>query len=111
MYIDGKEYVPSVTVNIKEKTVEPPPPVPSLYYGDVDMDGKISAYDASLVLAEYTSVSSHGSSSLNADQRTAADVDGDGKIGASDAGAILSFYSYLAANGTEKDIRVWLKKL
>lgn len=106
MYINGKEYVPSVTVNIKKKTVEPPPP--SIKYGDVDLDGKVSAYDAALTLAEYAAGSAQKPSELKENQRLAADVDGDGKITAGDAGAILSFYTYLASGGKIQDIREWL---
>ena len=69
MYINGKEYVPSVTVNIKKKTVEPPP---SIKYGDVDLDGKISAYDAALTLAEYAAGSAQKPSELKENQRLAA---------------------------------------
>ena len=106
MYINGKEYVPSVTMNIKKKTVEPPPP--SIKYGDGDLDGKISAYDAALTLAEYAAGSAQKPSELKENQRLAADVDGDGKITAGDAGAILSFYTYLASGGKIQDIREWL---
>lgn len=106
MYINGKEYVPSVTVNIKEKAVEPPPS--SIKYGDVDLDGKISAYDAALTLAEYAAGSAQKPSELEENQRLAADVDGDGKITAGDAGAILSYYTYLASGGKIQDIREWL---
>lgn len=106
MYINGKEYVPSVTVNIKKKTVEPPPS--SIKYGDVDLDGKISAYDAALTLAEYAAGSAQKPSELKENQRLAADVDGDGKITAGDAGAILSFYTYLASGGKIQDIHEWL---
>ena len=105
MYINGKEYIPSVTVNIKEKAVEPPS---SDKYGDVDQDGKISAYDAALTLAEYAAGSANKPSELDENQRLAADVDGDGKITAGDAGAILSFYTYLASGGKIQDIREWL---
>lgn len=97
----------SVTVNIKDNQT----PQPGLNYGDIDGDGKISAYDASLTLSEYAALSAGRASTLTAEQRILADVDGDGKIGANDAGLILTFYSYLAGNGSEANIRDWLSKL
>lgn len=86
------------------------PPDPTILYGDIDGDKKISAYDASLVLTEYAE-SAAGNSTFTADQKKAADVNDDGKIGADDAGNILTFYSYLAGNGTEKDIKNWLQSI
>ena len=88
--MNGKEYKPSVTVSIREKNTDPPV---QIVPGDIDMDGKISAYDAALVLAEYAETSSGAPSSLNGMQRAAADIDGDGKITAGDAGEILTMYA------------------
>lgn len=90
VYVNGKEYKPSVTVSVREKNTDPPV---QIVPGDVDMDGKISAYDAALVLAEYAETSSGASSSLNGMQKAAADIDGDGKITAGDAGEILTIYA------------------
>lgn len=86
------------------------PPTPTILYGDIDGDKKISAYDASLVLTEYAE-SAAGNTTFTANQKKAADVNEDGKIGADDAGIILTFYSYLAGNGKEKDIKKWLQSI
>lgn len=65
--------------------------------GDVDMDGKITAFDAASVLTEYTELAAGRDSSLNANQKLVADVDNDGKITAFDAAKILTYYTELAA--------------
>lgn len=65
--------------------------------GDVDMDGKITAFDAASVLTEYTELAAGRESSLNANQKLVADVDEDGKITAFDAAKILTYYTELAA--------------
>lgn len=65
--------------------------------GDVDMDGKVTAFDAACVLAEYTSLSAGRDSSLNNNQRLVADIDKDDKITAFDAAKILTYYTLLSA--------------
>ncbi len=64
---------------------------------DVNMDGKITAVDASLVLNEYSELSSGSISSFCAIQKKAADINGDEFIDARDASLILSRYAELQA--------------
>lgn len=65
--------------------------------GDVDMDGKITAYDAACVLTEYATLSAGKESTLNSGQRLVADVDKDNKITAYDASIILTNYARISA--------------
>lgn len=74
-----------------------PPDDNETLMGDVDMDGKITAFDAACVLTEYSVLSAGSESSLNANQKLAADVDNDGKVTAFDAAKILNYYAELAA--------------
>jgi hypothetical protein len=76
--------------------------------GDVNMDGKVNAVDASETLREYASRSTSGEPYLTEIQRLAADVDRNGKVDAIDASYILMYYSYLSTGGTD-DIEVYLK--
>lgn len=63
--------------------------------GDADLDDKITASDASLVLQEYASLSGGNKLSLNEKQFSAADMNSDGKIDARDAAKILRKYAEL----------------
>lgn len=65
--------------------------------GDIDMDGKITAYDAASVLTEYATISANMESTLDSGQRIIADVDKDGKITAYDASIILTNYARISA--------------
>jgi len=67
--------------------------------GDVNDDGKIDATDATLVLVNYSLLSTGEKMQLTESQQKAADVNGDGKIDASDATMILQYYSYLSTGG------------
>ena len=67
--------------------------------GDVDGNGKINSSDASLVLMEYSALSTTGISKLSERQKQAADVNGDKSVNASDASKILAYY---AATSTGK---------
>lgn len=60
--------------------------------GDVNFDGKITAVDASLVLAEIANIAA-GTPTFTPEQFEAADMDGDGKLTAADASAILRIYN------------------
>lgn len=68
--------------------------------GDVDLDGKITASDAALVLSEYAALAANGESVLDKNQKLVADVDADGKITAFDAAKILAYYADAAAGNT-----------
>ncbi len=67
--------------------------------GDVNEDRKIDANDATLVLVNYSLLSTGEAIQLTEAQQKAADVNGDGKIDASDATMILQYYSYLSTGG------------
>ena len=67
--------------------------------GDVNEDRKIDANDATLVLVNYSLLSTGEKMQLTESQQKAADVNGDGKIDASDATMILQYYSYLSTGG------------
>ena len=59
------------------------------YFGDVDLDGKITASDAQTVLTW----AHNGVAGVSADKKKRADVDGDGNISVTDAETILTYYS------------------
>lgn len=67
--------------------------------GDVNFDGKITAVDASMVLAEYTRILNGEEPTFTPEQFEAADMDDSGTLTASDASAILAIY----ANGGTPD--------
>ncbi|SFY06807.1 leucine-rich repeat protein [Ruminococcus sp. XPD3002] len=69
--------------------------------GDLNDDGKIDATDATLVLVNYSLLSTGEKIQLTESQQKAADVNGDGKIDASDATMILQYYSYLSTGGKD----------
>ena len=77
---DNSNGVPSVNVQV-ETTNDP-----LAVYGDVNGDGKITSYDASLILQYVV-----GNIGENALDINAADVDGNGKITSYDASLILQF--------------------
>ena len=69
--------------------------------GDLNDDGKIDANDATLVLVNYSLLSTGEPIQLTESQQKAADVNGDGKIDSSDATTILQYYSYLSTGGKD----------
>lgn len=73
----------------------------SVMPGDVDGDGIITGSDATVVLAEYTRLSSEQEGSFTSYQFAAADVDNDGIITGSDATTILRWYTDLSS-GSDK---------
>ena len=80
--------------------------------GDTSGNNDIDAEDASLVLAEYSALSTSSPSTFDDIKTWAADVDGNGKIDSNDASAILAFYAYLSTNNDtfQIDIREWINK-
>lgn len=68
--------------------------------GDVDLDGKIAASDAALVLSEYAALAANGGSVLDKNQKLVADVDSDEKITAFDAAKILEYYADASSGKT-----------
>ena len=69
---------------------------PKAMMGDVDGDGQITAYDATLALtafSEKTAGYAEGERSLTPAQEQIADVDGDGELTAFDATMILTYFN------------------
>ena len=69
--------------------------------GDVNEDSSINASDATLVLVNYSLLSTGEKMQLTEYQQKAADVNRDGKIDASDATMILQYYPYLSTGGKD----------
>ncbi len=67
--------------------------------GDLNSDGVIDASDATIVLVEYSSLSTGHAPSFSPELIVAADLNNDNVIDASDASIILSYYSYLSTGG------------
>lgn len=88
----------------EKKAVEYPEP---LSIGDVNEDGVVDASDASLILSEYSVLSTGEKSFPSNEFKSIADINGDGLIDASDASEILDFYSFSSTSGIEIDIMQW----
>ena len=69
--------------------------------GDVDSSSTVDAADASVVLGEYSILSTGGTSKFTAAQNKSADVNKDGAIDSSDASYILAYYAYLSTGGSK----------
>lgn len=80
----------------------------NLSKGDINSDGFVDAVDASLILMEYSTLSTNGISMFSDSQKISADINKDGLTDACDSSLILAFYAYLSTNGTEIDIEKWL---
>ena len=76
--------------------------------GDVNNDGFVDASDASVVLAEYSSLSTNKVSALNEMQKKTADVNFDEIIDSRDASTILEFYSYLSTSNDNISMEEWI---
>lgn len=72
-------------------------------------DSIIDASDASLVLAEYSAVSTGSESTFSENEKKAADIDSNGKIDANDATAILAYYSYIST-GNSGSLKYYMNK-
>ena len=81
-------------------------PLPQYDLGDVNLDGKINAKDASLALVAYAENETNPDR-LTAVQKAAADVDFDGKITAKDASKILRFVAFVQDH-PDIDMRTWI---
>lgn len=73
--------------------------VPSL--GDPNGDGVVDAKDASLILSEYSLLSTGEKATFTSAQKQAADVNTDGLTDSKDSSRILGYYSYLSTGGKE----------
>lgn len=67
--------------------------------GDVDNDGIVDADDATIILIEYSSLSTDGKSILSDVQKKSADVDNNGMINSDDASCVLGYYAYVSTGG------------
>ena len=74
-----------------------PSPVCSL--GDINGDKSINAVDASVILSDYSRVSTCGTSAFTVSQKSCSDVNKDGSINAVDASCVLSYYAYVSCGG------------
>lgn len=74
--------------------------------GDVNLDGKINAKDASLALVE-AAENADGKTVLTAEMRANAEVNSDGMITAKDATMILRYCAYLQEHEFI-DMRKWI---
>ncbi|MDE6780162.1 MAG: hypothetical protein K2J40_01700 [Ruminococcus sp.] len=79
--------------------------------GDINNDGLINAVDSSLVLGEYSSLSTDGTSVLNDAERKAADVNKDSFVDAVDASYILMYYAYVSTETEEIPIDEFINKI
>ena len=73
--------------------------------GDVDLNGFVNSSDATLILSDYSSVSTGGDNIIPDRLRGSADINGDNKIDSSDATSVLVYYSYLSTGGTENSYK------
>ncbi len=73
--------------------------LPAYTFGDVDNDRKVDSNDASLILTEYSRLSTSNTGDFTENMRKSADVNIDGKIDSVDASLILSYYSYTSTGG------------
>ncbi|MDE5584486.1 MAG: hypothetical protein K2J08_12380 [Ruminococcus sp.] len=62
--------------------------------GDVNNDGNIDSVDASMVLGEYSKISSGGEKSFDESMNIASDINTDMRLDTVDASQILAYYSY-----------------
>lgn len=69
--------------------------------GDLNKDGLINATDATIVLVEYSSMSTGSAPSFSSELFAAADLNNDDTIDSSDASIILYYYSYISTGGTK----------
>ncbi|MDE6781975.1 MAG: SH3 domain-containing protein, partial [Ruminococcus sp.] len=67
--------------------------------GDVNSDGFIDAVDASMILTEYSLLSTNEQGTFSSRQKLAADVNNDDMIDAVDASMVLIYYSELSTGG------------
>lgn len=76
-----------------------PSPVCSL--GDIDGSSSINALDASVILSDYSRVSTCGTSAFTVSQQKCADINKDNRVNAVDASCVLAYYAYISCGGTD----------
>lgn len=78
--------------------------------GDINFDSAVDASDASLALAEYSSLQTKGKTTFTELETKVADVNADGAVDADDASLILGFYSHQQSSANPlKTIEEWIK--
>ena len=74
-------------------------PSPVCNLGDINGDKSINAVDASVILSDYSRVSTCGTSAFTVSQKSCSDVNKDGSVNAVDASCVLSYYAYVSCGG------------
>ena len=65
-----------------------------VYPGDINNDGDTDAVDATAILEEYASLSTHSGTTLTDEEVKKADINYDGIVDANDATQVLMYYAY-----------------
>ena len=78
-----------------------------LKLGDLNNDNIIDSIDASLILTEYSIISTSGTGTFTSEQKQCADINNDNIIDAVDASLVLSYYAYISTGGSDS-ISEWL---
>ena len=86
-------------------------PLSDVHYPDVDGDGRVTASDASLILAAASNLGVGLESGLTPDQELLADVNRDGSINAVDASLVLSFAADLGVGKYSGNLEGWIEFL
>ena len=86
-------------------------PISDCQYPDIDGNGRVTASDASLILAAAANIGAGRSSGLTPEQENIADVNRDGKINAVDASLVLSFAADLGVGKYSNDLAGWTEFL
>ncbi|MCM1221725.1 MAG: GDSL-type esterase/lipase family protein [Lachnospiraceae bacterium] len=92
--LDGKDSYPAYALGEYNKVAG------TYVLGDLDNNFRIDSNDATMILKEYSAVSTGKDSTLTESGKKASDVNGDTKIGSDDATVLLSYYSYCSTGGT-----------
>lgn len=71
-----------------------------LNLGDINNDGIIDSVDASMILTEYSNISTSGKGNFTTEQKQNSDINSDGIIDSVDASILLSYYAYISTGGT-----------
>ncbi|MCM1230933.1 MAG: leucine-rich repeat protein [Ruminococcus flavefaciens] len=71
----------------------------SINLGDVNIDEKVDAVDATAILMAYSRISTGQTSGLNELQFKSADINKDGVINSVDSSSVLAYYSYVSTGG------------
>lgn len=88
----GASEIPAHFIN-SDKLISDPD---SILLGDVMVDGTVNASDASLILSEYSVISTGKPPTITENQAKAADVNNDGKYDSIDATIVLAYYSRIS---------------